>query len=776
MHIAHKILLRIIFLPLIFAAMLFTAAALVMNTMFTQKDLESLVTDQLQQVFKRPVRIKSARLSLTGVKIQNLNVVEPGPGSVNFLTADYIDASYRLLPLLQKNLVLGSIVLVSPRINLIKDGNGGWNFSDIIESYRRSAPKSGFLNKLDSAEIRDGVINVAYPGVKAGYTFENVSLTFKDYKPGSETPFYLSAFFRRKDPAKYLDGRLYAEGLVNLKNFDLELAEINNLVLIVSLSDRTLSAKGRVQNLRRPQADLTASLQSVAAKDLAPIFKSAWDFRLPATVWHLKGGFSGNSGLTFTARAETPVSAADGFIRFVSHTGMYDFRLPVTALNLQAVLSEDRTLTFKTRAEPLKAAADGFIKFDGASAAYDISVQAPPFALSDFKKTARLPFVTNASGKAKVGLRVTDKGGNGKANLAGLSLNLSGGELKYRNLHFKDLDLAAVFFDNFSASRFNATDGTLLLRNARLTNFRLKAEFSRDRLAADYNARWGGSPLKGTIMIYAPLSDKKTGSLTGYSRNLDIVAGRDLIIELNKVKLPGMDRPSYDSELAWLKILKNSIPAGFKSFGLLYKAGHIKHEFFDAENFYLGAKLRDITGRIEDLNGDFSVRSGTGVFYNVQKNSEKDRIHYIFSLPVLTLYRLNRMGALKFGYKLNNVNFRSIAGDFNFERGKLNIKNFYLDGKEFSLFMTGTADMPAETMKLKVYTISDKYYSAGALPEALTDASGKPALAFTIEGRMNKPEINMLSPKGSGAIIDAAVNKGVDIDIKKADKFAGGMK
>ncbi len=302
----------------------------------------------------------------------------------------------------------------------------------------------------------------------------------------------------------------------------------------------------------------------------------------------------------------------------------------------------------------------------------------------------------------------------------------------------------------------------------------MKTEFSREKLTADYATRWGGDPLKGTVVVFNPLSDKKTGSLTGYSKNMDIKESRDLILELIKVKTPDKNRPVYESDIAWLKILKNSIPSGYSSFGLLYKADHIKHEYVEAENFYLTAKPRDITGRIENLRGDFSIKTGAGVFYDVQKNAEKDHIHYLFSLPVLTLYRLNRMGALKFGYKLNDVHFKSIGGDFSFEGGRVNIRNFYMDGKEFSLYMTGTADLSAETSKLKVYTISDKYYSMGGLPEALTDASGKPAMAFTIEGRMSAPDVKVISPKECGAIINGAIQKGVEIDFVKADKFAGG--
>jgi hypothetical protein len=263
---------------------------------------------------------------------------------------------------------------------------------------------------------------------------------------------------------------------------------------------------------------------------------------------------------------------------------------------------------------------------------------------------------------------------------------------------------------------------------------------------------------------------------TGYSKRLDIKEGRDFLLELKKVKTPDKKRRKYESRLAWLKTVKNSIPTGFAVFRLLYKADFIRHEYFDARDFYVTANLKNLAGQVEKLKGDVSIKSGRGTFYNVQKTSEHDRIYYIFSLPILTMYRLNRMGALKFGYKLNDVTFSSIGGDYTLDSGNVNIRNFYMAGKEFSIYTTGTLDLTNENIKLKVYTISDKYYSMGSLPETLTDASGKPALAFTIEGKMNKPTINMMSPREAGKIIEAAIKKGVAINLSKINKFAGGTK
>jgi hypothetical protein len=145
-------------------------------------------------------------------------------------------------------------------------------------------------------------------------------------------------------------------------------------------------------------------------------------------------------------------------------------------------------------------------------------------------------------------------------------------------------------------------------------------------------------------------------------------------------------------------------------------------------------------------------------------------------MPVLLIYRMNRMGALKFGYKLKDAAFNSMGGDYMLNSGRVQVKNFFMEGRDFSAYAEGELNFSDETMKLKIYTISSKYYDMGSLPEAMTDSSGKPALAFTIEGKMNKPDINMISPKNSGDIIKAAAKKSVGIDFERLNSFIGGRK
>ena len=715
--------LRVIFLPLIFAALLLVTGTVIVHIMFTAQDLESIVTDQLQGFFKRPVQIDSARMSFTGEsRIKGLKVVEPGPEVMNFVTADYIYATYRLAPLLRRSIVLDSVALVSPKIELIKHSSGSWNFSDILDAYRRTSAKKNRLNRITAAEIRDGVVSLRTPGER--YSFEKVSLTLKDFEPDADTPFYLSVFFKRKTLARDLEGRLYAEGSVNFSDFKMENAEIKDLSLTFSALNKSFKAEGGLKNFRRPDISLTARTERLSDDDLAPVFKSPYNFLLPASRWTLK-----------------------------------------------AKMAEDKTLNMSLNVAGLRA--EGSLKFStGAAAVYDFTVFTPPFNLAELKTLARDLQLTEASGIAQVKLSANNR--KGRFTLSKAILTSNKANFRYKNLRFDGLDLSALFSESLKNNYLNVQNGKLLLSRNTLTGLKVNTLLSREKFTGEYSARWDGAPMKGRLVVLNPLTDKKTADFTGYSRRLDVKEGRDFLVEMKKVRTPDKNRPLYEANLAWIKTVKNSIPAGFAIFRLLYKADFLKHEYFEANDFYLTASLKDITGQIEKLKGDVSIKSGAGTFYDVQETSEQDRIYYIFSLPILTMYRLNRMGALKFGYKLNDVNFSSIGGEYTLDSGKIEIRNFYMAGKEFSIYTTGTLDLANENIKLKVYTISDKYYSMGSLPETMTDASGKPALAFTIEGMINKPTINMMRPRDAGELIAEAIKKGVAIDSAKLDKFAGG--
>lgn len=724
MKLFKQILARIIFLPLILAAGIAATGLVVAHFMFTPADLESVVVNQFQEILKRPVRIEWARLSATGeIKIKGLQVTEPGPETVDFLRADYIYATYRLMPLLRRKIEIDSVVLVSPKIRLIKHADGTWNISDIFAAYRGGGSHS--LNKIAEAEIKDGELIASNTRSGAAYAFEHFNATLKDFKPSGDCPFYASVFLKSNAFRRPVEGRLYTEGTVNFAGFNWEAAEVKGLSADLTLLEKAAHITGGIKNFRRPVIALKAETPAFRSTEMAYLFSSPWDFTAPRSFWEI------NAVFTSTKAAQ---------VRLVSR--------------------------------PLNLKAEGTFDLSVSTPQYSFSVWGPPFSLDQVKNYgAKLP-VENPSGKIQARLKVSSK--DGKPYLSRIFVTTTKAGFKYRTLKAEELDISALLAENFANSYLTASGGKLVMGKDTLSGLALKTQFSNDELDLDYAGLLNGQPVKGRTAILQPFSAAKTVNFTGYSRNLVYSEAKNLILGARELRSPPKKDRVYESKLAWLKILKNSIPSGYAAFKLLYKADHFRHEYMDANDFYVSASLRNFTGDISKLRGDVSVRSGSGTFYQVQKTSEKDRIYYLYSLPLMYISRMNRAGALKFGYQVEDVSFNSIGGDYRLDEGKAELRNFYMDGKDFSAYASGEIDFSNETIKLKIYTISGKYYSMGSLPEAMTDASGKPALAFTLEGKMNKPDFKMISPTESGSIIKAAAQKGAEIDFDKINRFVGG--
>ena len=221
----------------------------------------------------------------------------------------------------------------------------------------------------------------------------------------------------------------------------------------------------------------------------------------------------------------------------------------------------------------------------------------------------------------------------------------------------------------------------------------------------------------------------------------------------------------------WMRHLRAAAPSGMGALAALYRSARVNTPYIGAAELRLSSEMKNITGGIRNLNGRIALQTGEGTFYQVQRNAEQDKVYYIISMPILIIYKMNRVGALRLGTKLKDINFRSTGGEYSFDSGRLLIENFYIDGREFSAYVAGQMDLVNETMDLKIYTISDKYHSMGGMPETMTDASGRPALAFTVTGNANDPKIRAINPRESGRIIDAAIARGAGLDPEKFRKL-----
>ncbi|MCG2726119.1 MAG: hypothetical protein L6420_07685 [Elusimicrobia bacterium] len=709
---AIKIILpRLIVLPIIFFTLFFGGGFIIVKTMFNSSNMRAILTDQLQKTFKRTVVFRSANISLSGkIKLQDLKIFSvENKTRKDFINADIVYVSYKIIPLLRKHISINKVYLMSPKINLIKDETGLWNFSDIFGNSKKT---NTTLTQIRKAEIENGVIIMNDSKNNIDYVFKDVTLSIDNFELFKETPFSFSALLTMNKPYS-LEGRFYCDGLINTKGFNWEKAYIKNMNTNSTVLGKLITTSISIDNLKNPKFKLDFDAKQIKTK-LPLDLKQSYELNIE----HLTG-------------------------------------------NMDALLSKENKLIINSseiKSEKMALKASGAVIISTSSPKYDLNLSAKLFPLSQLNIVfPKLPFKkVSGNGRFKITFNNTEN----KINFKRVFINTEKAGFTYRKAKFSNLNITGLISEKSKKNRFTLKKGAFVLTKNTVKDLNIESDISSKLMTISFDGIWNNHKTKGLLKISNPLTQNKSVNLTAYSANLNATKLRDIALEI-KYALPPKEKSFY-SKIQWVSDVKNAVPTGFSLITGNIKALAVTHEYFKSEDFNLSAKLKNFSGDVEKIRGEISIKSGVGTFFNVQETSEKDRIYNIVALPVLMMFKMNRLSALKLGATLKNVNFYSVGGEYSFDSGKIHIKNFFMDGKEFSAYSTGNLDLMDETMDLKVYTISNKYYSMGTLPEFLTDASGKPALAFRLKGKMNNPSIKMLNPKKNGKIIQNAKDKGIE--------------
>jgi len=121
-------------LPLILIAALglgYLIATLVLNHYLSEERLRVMLIDPAEAQLGRKVDIGSIDVSLfSGIDIEDIAIHGKNPGE-DFISIAAFHLTYKLLPLLQKRLVITQISIDQPTFNLSRDANGAFNIADL---------------------------------------------------------------------------------------------------------------------------------------------------------------------------------------------------------------------------------------------------------------------------------------------------------------------------------------------------------------------------------------------------------------------------------------------------------------------------------------------------------------------------------------------------------------------------------------------------------------------------------------------------------------------
>jgi uncharacterized protein involved in outer membrane biogenesis len=145
---------------------------------------------ELQQQLNRPVSFGAMSLSLLpiAIRVDNAAIGEDAHfGNGQFAAVQRLDVHAKLLPLIRGDVEVSSVVLKQPRIELIRNSQGVWNFSSI--GPKKKQPKEGGQKNiaLDHLEISDGAVALTdLQKHQSRAVYDHIDVDLKDFAPDKQ--------------------------------------------------------------------------------------------------------------------------------------------------------------------------------------------------------------------------------------------------------------------------------------------------------------------------------------------------------------------------------------------------------------------------------------------------------------------------------------------------------------------------------------------------------------------------------------------------------------
>jgi hypothetical protein len=237
--------------------LLVIALSIFVKSYLSSDRLEPIILPKAEAMTGRKVQLDEINVSLfSGIVAKGLSVKEKD-GQRDFLKIGRFVFSYKLLPLLKRQLVISKIEIVSPSVSIKKGREGRYNFNDIMEKRSQEPQKpSGPEPKSEHKSLPVSVVADRLLIRNAGLTFVDETKGLPDVSLGLDAEFKGSL---EKDGTPRMDF-----GVISIKE------------LQTKLKDREIKVSGKVDIDTKT---LRANLQTVIGKDNIQLSATAKDYR-----------------------------------------------------------------------------------------------------------------------------------------------------------------------------------------------------------------------------------------------------------------------------------------------------------------------------------------------------------------------------------------------------------------------------------------------------------------------------------------------------------------
>lgn len=709
---------------------------------FNAQHLSELITTTLQKKLDRPVAISSLELkTLNSVEIKGFYVLDTkGSASEALLAADRVILRFGLWPLIaQQQLHIDEVSLYSPRFSVVRQEDGTYNIPKIKtgKALPVPGPKEGkqMVVQVDDWTINEGVLRYKDMASGVSHALYGLNLHFEQLRFDRLSHFTADMVLRNTWSDGISDMEIKGAGQVNFADFDWSKFALRSFKAKVYAFQKPIEVVADVDNLRTPFFNIRAEVPAFESKNLSVFHLEKTPFSVPKSTVTAKGGLSKNYHLLKISQAT--VNAAD-----VKATGKGQFNFAE---------------------EPYSA---------------DLSFSTNFFKLEDKHKYYPKLTAYKLQGKGSLEGRLVHEKEAYKLPVLLVKAQEAGGD--FYGFKAENVTGEWQMKENLDDLYAATTEGKVTVKNTVFDHFNFSGTWRKGNLYAYIaSTEVNGVPLKMSLSVNNLKKNNRRIRTAMYWKKLDPMAFIDTVQDFVDVIVPLVPGPHTqikkdEGKLSWLRNFRSHLPNFMPNFSGVVVADSVESKVLSGEKFNAEFELTGLKYQMPKLSGNIQARLENGVVHQMEKWAEEQEALNITFQPFIIMHRMERAGSFKMGKVLKDVPFKEMAASTTFENGNMQINNSYMVGASISAAVSGWTDWVKEKFDMMIWTMFSNTSRSGALAENLTDESGDPALAFSVEGSMLKPKVEMKRAKKTGVTIREAQAKGLGTDFKTGQDFVKG--
>lgn len=709
---------------------------------FNAQHISELITEEIQKRLDRPVIITSLDLKfINAIELKGFSVLdtEGNPGHA-LLSADTVTLQFKLLPLLEQQLVIDEVSLHSPRFNVVRQADGTYNMPQVRSPKEKSVYTSELTGRKLTVSVEDwsvhnGVLSYKDLGSGVSHAIYGLNLHFEQLRFNELSRFRAEMILRNKWGDNISDMEIKGAGHVNFADFNWNDFALRSLRAQVFLFQKPVDLLIDLDNLRTPYFNIKAEIPAFSSKDLSLFHAENLNFSLPKTEVAAQGML--DNGYRLLKLSQVTLSADDVKTTL---SGNLDFAQKPFTADLQA--------------------STNFFNLAGKETYYK--------DIGQYKLT----------GQASLAAHLLRN--NGKYELplfTAQAKDVSG--LFYG---FKAAQVSGEFQakQNFADLYARTTDGKVTVHKSVFDKLNLSASWRKGNLYAYIaSTELNDVPFKMSLSVNNLKSARRKIRTSIYWKDLDPLAFIDTVKDFVTVITPLLKKGAkfkepVDGPLAWMRNFRDRLPKFMPNFEGNLTADTFSTQVLSGNRFSAEFDFTGMRAGAKNLSGPLEMRLEGGVIHQMEKLAEEQQALNITFQPFILMHRMERAGSFKVGQVLKDVPFNDMALSVDFNKGNMQIKNAYTVGPTISAAVSGWTDWVNENFDIIIWTMFNNTSRSGALAENLTDESGNPALAFRVSSSMLKPKLEMMRAKKTGQTIRAAQEQGLSTSFKAAQEFIQG--